>query len=164
MGGALPGQGEVDFSRDVQPILSDRCFLCHGPDANKREAGLRLDVRESALRELPSGRVAIVPGKPEQSEMLRRLTAHDDKERMPPPASKLAVTAAEVATLRRWVAQGAPYAAHWSFLPLPAEVALPPVKDAAWVKTGIAAFVLSRRAHAGLQPSAPASFSPRQSC
>jgi hypothetical protein len=156
VGGALPGQGEVDFSRDVQPILSDRCFLCHGPDANKREAGLRLDVRESALRELPSGRVAIVPGKPERSEMLRRLTAHDDKARMPPPASKLAVTAAEVATLRRWVAQGAPYAAHWSFLPLPAEVALPPVKDAAWGKNGIDAFVLSRLEHAGLQPSAPA--------
>lgn len=152
----LSAQHEVDFTRDVQPILSHRCFQCHGPDANKREAGLRLHVREGALQELPSGRFAVVPGKPDQSELLRRLTEHDVAERMPPAASKLTVSAAEVDVLRRWIVAGAPYAAHWSFVPLPAEIALPVVQDQAWVKNGIDAFVLARLEQAGLVPSAPA--------
>ena len=107
------GANPIDFARDVRPILSDRCFVCHGPDAAKREAGLRLDLRDAALQQLPSGRFAIVPGQPDQSELLRRLTAHDVDERMPPAASKLSVTAAEVAVLRRWVAAGAAYTMHW---------------------------------------------------
>ena len=156
MAAPLSAQHEVDFSRDVQPILSDRCFLCHGPDANKREAGLRLDVREGALQKLPSGRFAIVPSKPDQSELLRRLTAHDADERMPPAASKLTVTAAEVGVLRRWIVAGAPYAAHWSFVPIPVEIALPVVENEAWIKNGLDAFVLARLEQAGLAPSSPA--------
>jgi len=146
-------QDGVDFARDVQPILSDRCFLCHGPDAKKREAGLRLDVREAAVQQLPSGRYAIVPGKPEESELLRRLTAHDPGERMPPADSKLSVSAAEIEVLRQWLAAGAPYAAHWSFEPLPETVALPTVARTDWVKNGIDTFVLAELERVGLQPS-----------
>jgi len=156
MAAPAAGQGEVDFSRDVQPILSDRCFRCHGPDANKREAGLRLDVRAGAIAELPSGRFAIVPGAPQESELLRRLLAHDASERMPPAASKLTVSAQEVEVLSRWISAGAPYDAHWSFLPLPDEVALPSVEDQGWIKNGIDAFVLARLEQLGRAPSPPA--------
>ena len=151
------GANPIDFARDVRPILSDRCFVCHGPDAAKREAGLRLDLRDAALQQLPSGRFAIVPGQPDQSELLRRLTAHDVDERMPPAASKLSVTAAEVAVLRRWIAAGAAYTMHWSFVPLPDRVALPEVEHPEWVANGIDAFVLARLAREGLTPSEPAS-------
>lgn len=153
---ALTCQGEVDFARDVQPILSDRCYLCHGPDANKREAGLRLDVRDAAVQKLSSGRYAIVPGKPGESELMRRLTAHDASTRMPPKDSKLSVSVAEIEVLRRWIAGGAPYAAHWSFEPLPDQVALPKVERAGWGKNGIDAFVLAALEREGLVPSAPA--------
>src|SRR5690606_2788383 len=139
---AADGALAVDFAREVRPILSDRCFACHGPDAAKREAGLRLDVRDVAVRALASGRTAIVPGKPDQSELLRRLTAHDLDERMPPAARKLTVSAAEIAVLRRWIEGGAEYTMHWSFVPVPAVVPLPKVQQQDWVKNGIDAFVL----------------------
>ena len=104
----------VVFNHDVRPILSDKCFACHGPDSNKREAGLRLDIRELALKELESGSRAIVPGKPGESELLRRVAAHDADEAMPPDAAKLGrLTSAEIDTLRRWIAAGAKYQAHW---------------------------------------------------
>lgn len=149
-------QGPVDFAREVRPILSDRCFICHGPDAQQRKAGLRLDVREGALQVLASGRAAIVAGKPDESELLRRLTTHDPDERMPPAASKLTVTAAEVEVLRRWIADGAPYTVHWSFVPLPEQVALPEVQRSDWVQNGIDAFTLARMEAAGVAPSPPA--------
>lgn len=104
----------VEFNRDVRPILSDKCFFCHGPDSNKREADLRLDRREEAIE---AG--ALKPGEPEASELLRRITSADPDQHMPPASSKLEpLTAAEVETLRRWIAADAPYQAHWSFLPL----------------------------------------------
>ena len=102
------------FNRDVRPILSDRCFFCHGPDANKRQADLRLDDRDTAV---DSG--AIVAGNPESSELLRRVLSEDPDERMPPESSKLGqLTAKEGAILRRWIVQGAEYEGHWAFLPL----------------------------------------------
>src|SRR5690606_13116951 len=100
---------------------------------------------------------AIVPGKPDQSELLRRLTAHDLDERMPPAASKLTVSAAEIAVLRRWIEGGAEYTMHWSFVPVPAVVPLPKVQQQDWVKNGIDAFVLAGLEHAGVAPSSPAS-------
>ncbi|MBC7968428.1 MAG: DUF1549 domain-containing protein, partial [Fuerstia sp.] len=107
----------VTFNRDVRPILSDKCFFCHGPDSAKREAELRLDVRDVAVA---SG--AIVPDKPDESEMLRRILSHDPEEQMPPPTAKLAkLTEAEIATLRRWIEQGAEYEGHWAFLSLAKE-------------------------------------------
>ena len=101
----------VKFNRDVRPILSDKCFFCHGPDAKKREADLRLDVREVAVEA-----DAIVPGKPDESEMIKRILSTTPKEHMPPAKSKLAPLApAEIETLRRWIAEGAVYEKHWSF-------------------------------------------------
>jgi hypothetical protein len=106
--------GTVHFNRDIRPILSDKCFFCHGPDAKKREADLRLDVREVALKE-----GAIEPGKPEESEMIERILSKKSKEHMPPAKSKLAeISPAEIATLKKWIAEGAEYEPHWAFIPL----------------------------------------------
>jgi hypothetical protein len=110
--GALAGA--VRFNRDIRPILSDKCFFCHGPDAKKREADLRLDVREVALKE-----GAIEPGKPDESEMIERILSKKPKEHMPPAKSKLAeISPAEVETLKKWIAEGAEYEPHWAFIPL----------------------------------------------
>lgn len=104
----------VRYNRDIRPILSDKCFFCHGFDEEKREAGLRLDVREGALK-----KNAIVPGKPEKSELLKRVLTKDPGDHMPPAKSKLAsLTTGEVELLRRWIAEGANYEAHWAFVPL----------------------------------------------
>jgi len=109
----------VQFNRDVRPILSDKCFFCHGPDAEKREADLRLDIRDVAVE---AG--AFVEGKPDDSELLRRVLSNDPAEQMPPPASKLEpLTPKEAETLRRWIEQGAEYEGHWAFIPLPASEA-----------------------------------------
>ncbi len=109
----------VTFNRDVRPILSDKCFFCHGPDSAKREADLRLDDRDVAIA---SG--AIVPQKPAESEMLRRILSTDPDEHMPPAQAKLTpLTPQEIATLRHWIEQGAEYEGHWSFIP-PSKAAL----------------------------------------
>ncbi len=105
--------GRLKFNRDIRPLLSDRCFFCHGPDPKKREAKLRLDEPASALE-----KKAVIPGKAEESEMIRRILANDD-DHMPPAKSKLAdFTPAEVAILKQWINEGAEYEAHWSFIPL----------------------------------------------
>ena len=153
---SIGAQSRVSFARDVRPILSDRCFACHGPDAAKREAGLRLDERPGALQQLPSGRTAIVPGKPDQSELLRRLTAHDAEQRMPPAASKLTVSADEVRVLRQWISEGAAYTVHWSFMPVPKKVALPQIRQQQWASNELDVFVLAKMEAQGMAPSPPA--------
>jgi mono/diheme cytochrome c family protein len=122
----------VSYNRDIRPILSDKCFACHGPDHGKREADLRLDIRDLAIKPLASDSTAIVPGKPEASELLRRVTAASPDEVMPPPHAKLGrLTPAEIDTLRRWIASGSAYQAHWAFLPLePVPLPMPPVNVA----------------------------------
>ncbi|MBL9201080.1 MAG: DUF1549 domain-containing protein, partial [Opitutaceae bacterium] len=112
---ATAAHAAVDFNREVRPILSDTCFRCHGPDEAGRKARLRLDVRDSALAPAKSGLLPIVPGKPAESELIARLT--DAHEPMPPVDSGKKLSAAQIDTLRRWVAEGAPYAPHWSFVP-----------------------------------------------
>ncbi|WP_395738532.1 DUF1553 domain-containing protein [Prosthecobacter sp.] len=108
---------KVKFNRDVRPILSDKCFFCHGPDPKKREADLRLDVREAAVEAK-----AFVPGKADMSEIIQRILTTDADDHMPPAKSKLAdLTAAEVAILKQWINEGAEYEAHWSFIPLKAD-------------------------------------------
>ena len=118
------GQEGVDFARDVQPILSDNCYRCHGPDAGARKAGLRLDTREGAIADL-GGRAAIVPGLTARSRLLERVAAADPGDRMPPSHTGKRLTKAQIATLETWIAQGAPWGRHWAFVP-PKAVAVPP--------------------------------------
>lgn len=112
-----PGAAPVDFNRDVRPIIAEKCYHCHGPDDEARKAKLRLDVREDALKE-HEGTRAIVPGRPEQSELLTRILSKDPDEIMPPPKEHHTVTPAEIDTLKRWIAEGATYAKHWAFVPV----------------------------------------------
>ncbi len=144
-----------DFNRDVRPILSQFCFKCHGPDEGHREAGLRLDLREAAIRATESGATAITPGKPAVSELLRRIDSTDADLVMPPPSSNMMLTATQKKTLRDWIAGGAPYAAHWAFV-APKPAPLPQVKSSAWARNEIDLFVLSRLEKEGLHPSAEA--------
>src|SRR5262245_24273669 len=102
-----------DFNRQVRPILSAHCFKCHGPDESVR--GLRLDQREVATRELDSGAKAIVPGRPDQSEMVRRIFSTDKDEQMPPAVANKQLSAEQKEVLKRWVAAGAEYQPHWAF-------------------------------------------------
>lgn len=143
---------KVDFRRDIRPILADRCFACHGRDATHREGKLRLDERDGALAGGESGEKAIVPGKPEQSELVRRINAGDDDQRMPPATSKKSLTAAEREVLTRWIAEGAEYQAHWAFTP-PVRPATPQVKRQDWGRNDIDRFVLAPLEKEGLAPS-----------
>src|SRR6187549_3878685 len=105
----------VDFVRDVQPVLSEKCYHCHGPDEAARKAKLRLDVREEAIRERDGIR-AIVPGKHDESDLWVRITSKDPDEVMPPPKEHHTLSPAEVETFKRWISDGAPYAKHWAFV------------------------------------------------
>ena len=146
---------EVNFGRDVKPILSGHCFKCHGPDASKAAAGLRLDSFEGATKHLSDG-FAIVPGKPLQSKLTERVSAKDDDMRMPPPDSGgKPLTQEEIATLKLWISQGAKYAKHWSFVP-PNLPATPKVSNPSWCKNLVDRFVLAKLDQAGLKPEAEA--------
>ena len=145
-------RAKIHFNKDIRPILSTNCFFCHGPDEKKREAKLRLDVRESALADHDGDR-AIVPGQPDQSALIARVLSQDKDDAMPPPKTKqLPLTANQIETLRTWIAQGAPYENHWSFLPLRRDPP-PQVKDKAWVKNPIDQFILARLEAEGIAPS-----------
>lgn len=137
--------GAVDFNRDVRPILSDKCYHCHGPDAQAREAGLRLDRRETALH-------VIVPGQPEASLLHQRIVAVDRDERMPPREAPKQLTEREIDTLRRWIEEGAEFAVHWSFQPI-TRPQPPRVENSDWPRNAIDYFILARLEKEGLQPS-----------
>ena len=143
----------VNYAREVRPILSDNCFACHGPDNQKRKSGLRLDTKEGAFSTLKSGGVAIVPGKPDESELIDRVENDDPGSLMPPRKSGKQLTAAQIAMLRRWVEQGAPTKAHWAF-EAPQKPSLPEVKKLTWPITEIDRFILARLEAEGLS-SAP---------
>ena len=110
--------GPVDFTRQIRPLLSDRCFRCHGPDASRRKAELRLDLREGAFKKLPAGWAIVKPGDPAKSELIRRITTEEIEDAMPPAESHLSLSEDEKALLTRWVAEGADYRPHWSFAPV----------------------------------------------
>ncbi len=114
----------VSFSRDIRPVMSDTCFKCHGPDDKTRKGKLRLDVREEALKAGKSGKVALIPGKPEKSEIIARLFTANTDDVMPPADSHKTISAAQKELFRRWVAEGAKYSGHWAFEP-PALPAVP---------------------------------------
>lgn len=147
---------EVRFNRDVRPILSDNCFACHGPDEKQRKAKLRLDGRDEALKPAESGDAAIVPGRPEQSALVRRIESTDGDEMMPPPKSHKQLTALQKELLKRWIAEGAKYETHWAFAPIE-RPALPAVKNKAWPRNAIDYFILERLEQAQLAPASPAS-------
>jgi hypothetical protein len=149
------GDDKIDFQRQIRPLLADKCFACHGRDAEHREGSLRLDERDSALKGGDTGEPAIAPGTPEKSELVRRIFSTDADERMPPPKSKKELTAAEKVLIRRWIAEGAEYKAHWAFV-APVKPPLPQVKDTSWPKNDIDRFILARLEKEGLHPSPPA--------
>jgi hypothetical protein len=148
VGNALAG---VDFDRQVRPILAEYCFACHGPDAGQRKGKLRLDTPEGALGPRRGGAV-IVPGKPADSELMNRITADEAEMRMPPAKTGKKLSEQQIDTLRRWIAEGAPWSAHWSFR-TPRRPELPAVKNTAWVRNPIDRFILARLEKEGLSPS-----------
>lgn len=143
---------EIDFLRDVRPILSSHCFKCHGPDESARKSGLRLDVREAALKPAKSGETAIVPNNAEKSELVKRLFHTDEDEIMPPPSTKNPLTTQQKEILKQWIAQGAEYKPHWAFEP-PKQAPLPKVKDTGWPLNEIDHFILARLEKEGLKYS-----------
>lgn len=149
---------ELDFNYDVKPILSDKCFACHGPDQAKQKAGLRLDTPEGAFAGLKSNPNlhAIVAHKPLKSEAIKRVLADNPSIVMPPPESNLALSEREVATLIKWVEQGAEYQPHWSFI-TPKKEKLPKVEQQDWTKNTIDYFVLQKMEQSNLSPSEQAS-------
>ena len=148
---------EIDFNRDIRPILSDKCFACHGRDAENREADLRLDTYEGATAEL-DGVKALDPAHLEDSEILFRIESDDKKEVMPPPKTNKPLGKAEIALLKEWVMSGGKYDAHWAFTPV-TDSKPPAVKNASWVRNRIDQYVLARLQAAKLVPAAAASKS-----
>lgn len=142
----------IDFNRDIRPILSDKCFACHGPDEKARKAGLRLDRKEDAFKALRDGGYAIVPGKPEESQLFIRLSSPDSKVRMPPKSTNKQLTPQEIDLVRQWIAQGAPWAEHWAYVP-PQKPPLPEVRDKKWPRNPIDYFILARLEREGLKPA-----------
>ena len=151
-------QSAIDYNRQIRPLLANHCWKCHGPDAAQRQAGLRLDVRESALAAAESGERPIVPGHSDKSELVRRINAADAAERMPPADENKPLSAADKKLLARWIAEGARYQTHWAFA-APARPPLPPVRDTSWPRGEVDTFVLARLERESLSPS-PAADKP----
>src|SRR5688500_6240646 len=136
----------VSYNFHIRPILSDKCFACHGPDANKRQANFRLDIKDSAYAPLKEtkGAFAIVPGKPEESEIFRRVSSIDPAYQMPTPESHLApLTKHEITLIKKWIQQGGKYERHWAFV-APIKSPLPEVKDKIWIKNEIDHFTFTK--------------------
>jgi len=149
-GGRATGK-TVDFDREVRPILSDKCFACHGPDTQSRQANLRLDTKEGAFADRGGYRV-IVPGSSAASKLYQKISSHDQSIRMPPVSSGRTLTAQQIEVIRRWIDEGAPWEAHWAYVP-PSRPPVPKVKEESWVRNPIDNFVLARLEREGLKPS-----------
>ncbi|MDB6080276.1 MAG: endo-inulinase, partial [Akkermansiaceae bacterium] len=151
------GEPPVSYAFDVRPILSDKCFACHGPDGGKREAGLRLDNAEGAYAPFKESKgSAIVPGDLANSVAWRRILSADPEQIMPPPKSHLLLEDGEKEILKKWIEQGAKYEPHWAFQPLPDVVPVPETQDATWPREEIDRFILKKLETQNLAPSAPA--------
>ncbi|MCF8406677.1 MAG: PSD1 and planctomycete cytochrome C domain-containing protein [Chitinophagaceae bacterium] len=149
----------ISYNRDIRPVLSDKCFSCHGPDVSKVKAGLRLDLPASAFAELEKnkGHFAIVPGNPEKSELIKRVSSNDPAIMMPVPESHLArLTTDEIKLFTKWIEQGAKYEKHWAFV-APVKEALPEVDNTNWVKNEIDPFILEKMEAKGFEPNETAS-------
>ena len=141
----------IDFNRDIRPILSDKCFACHGPDEAQRQAGLRLDSKEGAFADR-GGYQVIIPGDSDASRLYQRISHQQEVARMPPPNAERKLTRDEIDLIRSWIEQGAPWETQWAYLPpdLPEE---PAVENAPWPRNAIDNFVLARLEAEGLEPS-----------
>lgn len=147
----------LSFNEHIQPILAENCYACHGADPGSRKAGLRLDRAEHAFKPLEKGGPALIPGKPEDSPLIKRIESTDPKTMMPPPEAHKTLKPAQIAMLRQWVAEGAEYEEHWAFIapkrsPLPALAK----KQAAWARSPVDRFILDRLTREKLEPSAEA--------
>lgn len=149
-----PIPDSISYNFHVRPILSDKCFACHGPDANKRDADLRLDIPEEAYKALKSNATAhgIVPFKPKNSEVFLRISSKDTSYIMPPIATNLTLTATEIAIIEKWIKQGAKYEKHWAFT-APKTPTIPKVKNTKWIKNEIDYFVLDKLEHKKIAPN-----------
>lgn len=147
---AVAAEEPIQFNRDIRPILAEKCLACHGPDKNKREGALRLDNGEGAF-ENRDGKTALVPGKPDDSELIRRVLSTDEDERMPPASTKKTVSAGQLDLLRRWITQGAQFEPHWAFVP-PRRTE-PPLAGQGWARNEIDRFVAARHTAHGVSPS-----------
>ncbi|MGH7199568.1 MAG: DUF1549 domain-containing protein, partial [Planctomycetaceae bacterium] len=164
--GEEPLPERIDFARDVRPVLSDTCYHCHGPDAGQRQADLRLDRKQNVFGGRDGPRI-VTPGRPDESELIRRITAENLGERMPPADSGRSLTIRQIELLRRWIEQGADWETHWAFVPpqrpeVPSEPgrAVPVRGDSPangrprlWIRTPIDAFIRDRLQREGLSPS-----------
>ena len=146
---------QVDFNRDIRPLLSSNCFACHGPDEEQRTSDLRLDTQSGSRVDL-GGFAAVVPGDPAASELITRITTADEDLRMPPTGKGRSFTDSEIELLKRWIQQGATYARHWSY-EKPTRPELPTVAELAWPKNAIDYFILSRLEAESLMPAEEAS-------
>jgi hypothetical protein len=148
---------KLDYNQHVKPVLSDKCFACHGPDKAKQKAGLRLDIQEAAYGELPEnkGKFAIDPGSLRNSEVFHRILSGDPEYMMPTPASHLSLDAKEKAILIKWIKEGAEYKPHWAFVK-PEKTDLPKVENDDWVKNPIDNFILAKLEDEKLKPNAEA--------
>jgi hypothetical protein len=140
----------VDFSRDIQPIFAEHCSNCHGPD--KQKGGLNLTEQDSVLSELKSGNHPVIAGKPNQSELMRRLTTRDEDDLMPPPDKGKKLSDSKIATIRKWITEGAEWSVHWAYRQ-PGNISLPDVASSDWIKNEIDHFVLAKLETHKLQPS-----------
>src|SRR5215469_2974569 len=141
------GAGRLGYNRDVRPILSDNCFACHGPDKNKRKGKFRLDDRDSALQ-----KEVFVPGKADESELVKRINSKDPKEVMPPPESHKKLSEGQKEALRKWIDLGAHYEPHWAYI-VPTRPKAPDVADESRVRNPIDAFVVHSLEEKGIAPS-----------
>src|ERR1700716_3254248 len=141
-----PLSAAVSFNRDIRPIMADTCFRCHGPDKNSRMAGMRLDLRDEALKPTKSGVTPIVPGKPDESAIIARIFSTTTAKIMPPQFAHKELTAKQKETIREWVAEGAVYEGHWAYIPVKRPAV--PGRD-----NPIDAFVEARLTQEGLKPN-----------
>ncbi len=142
----------IDFGREVRPLLAKNCFACHGADEKHREGGLRLDLRDAALKKLEDGKTAIVPGHVRQSELVRRITTANTDDRMPPAEANTTLSQDQIGLLTRWIAEGARYSVHWSF-EKPVRPAVPRVTHADWAANPVDRFVMAKLDGAGMSPA-----------
>src|ERR1043165_5194005 len=149
---AATKSGDISYNRDIRPIISENCFACHGPDSAARKANLRLDSFEAATAPRKDGKFAIVAGKPDESEAIRRIFTSDQDDLMPPPKSKKTLKSEQKELLKRWVAEGAKYEVHWSLI-APSRPAIHAVEKKDWVRNPIDAFILARLQREGMTPA-----------